>query len=416
MSRPPAARTGAGAGKADISTILDNLSNLLAMEAKGELKPLQIQQLRTLMNTQLRTVVSHSIIRNRPNPLRSLPDSLNPSKAWNAAPPLITPAAFEANILAAEKSLQYTNPLTRPNAMPPKASQPAMPANPPPAQNPAPVRPPAQASGSGTSTPTTNPTAPMVPFTSAQIKAFLALNEESRKNYLAVNPGIKQRFDYTIKYLQQTNNKSQSSSTSSINSDGTPTRPPPSNNPQFPNAQASNYASPSTPNEGTPEQKPLAQFMTPANQMTSNQPANPTYARSTSPPRPPQRPYVPPVPAETEEHRQKRRCVEIVNELHPGMEMEYNTQHLLYEIMDEWADELVRAACRLAKHRHSDRVEVKDVALHLKLEHDMTVPGFNAIVPQRVHLAPEEERKKGKMIAPAKARLGVAKTGKEEAE
>ena len=38
---------------------------------------------------------------------------------------------------------------------------------------------------------------------------------------------------------------------------------------------------------------------------------------------------------------------------------------MMLQIADDFIDNVVTAACQLAKHRHSHTVEVKDVQLHL---------------------------------------------------
>lgn len=64
-------------------------------------------------------------------------------------------------------------------------------------------------------------------------------------------------------------------------------------------------------------------------------------------------------------------------------------------------DSVMRDAVRLAAHRSSSRVELKDVAFVLEHYHDIVVPGFNAQSAKRVHL---ESEKKGKVVAPRRRR------------
>ena len=44
----------------------------------------------------------------------------------------------------------------------------------------------------------------------------------------------------------------------------------------------------------------------------------------------------------------------------------------------------------------------------------LTVPGFNAQVAHRIHIAPEGEKKRGKVVAPRAASLGRANAAREE--
>lgn len=44
---------------------------------------------------------------------------------------------------------------------------------------------------------------------------------------------------------------------------------------------------------------------------------------------------------------------------------------------DEFIESVTRFACRLAQHRHSERLEAQDVALHLERNWNMHLPGWN---------------------------------------
>ena len=48
---------------------------------------------------------------------------------------------------------------------------------------------------------------------------------------------------------------------------------------------------------------------------------------------------------------------------------------------DEFVENVISNACTLAKHRKSDRVEVKDVQLHLSKNWNMEVPGYSSVKP-----------------------------------
>ncbi|GAA5919224.1 hypothetical protein JCM5296_006271 [Sporobolomyces johnsonii] len=81
----------------------------------------------------------------------------------------------------------------------------------------------------------------------------------------------------------------------------------------------------------------------------------------------------------------KRKIRELVEAVDPEERLSDEVEDLLLEICDEFIDSITRFGCQLAKHRKSDRLEVKDLALHLERSYNIRVPGF----------APEETRQSG---------------------
>ncbi|PWN36735.1 Taf4-Taf12 (Tafii135-Tafii20) complex, partial [Meira miltonrushii] len=62
----------------------------------------------------------------------------------------------------------------------------------------------------------------------------------------------------------------------------------------------------------------------------------------------------------------KRKVQELVGEIDPNERLEGAVEDMLLEIADEFIESVTQAACRLAKHRKGDRLEVRDVQLHLE--------------------------------------------------
>ncbi|WVQ66679.1 uncharacterized protein L199_004868 [Kwoniella botswanensis] len=124
----------------------------------------------------------------------------------------------------------------------------------------------------------------------------------------------------------------------------------------------------------------------------------------------------PPPPPEPENVRRKRKCKEFIGELHPGMEMEYGMDEVIGDILDGLLDEGLKGATRLAKHRKSDKVELKDIAFFVDQCWGIETPGFDALghTHRKTHIPPERERRRGRAVNPRAARLGQGRARDEE--
>ena len=64
--------------------------------------------------------------------------------------------------------------------------------------------------------------------------------------------------------------------------------------------------------------------------------------------------------------------------VHPRMPSDAVFSQLLLDIADEFIDSVTNFACRLAKHRGGDTLEVRDLQLHLERNHNIRIPGFQS--------------------------------------
>ncbi|XP_057324613.1 transcription initiation factor TFIID subunit 12 [Microplitis mediator] len=72
----------------------------------------------------------------------------------------------------------------------------------------------------------------------------------------------------------------------------------------------------------------------------------------------------------------KSKLQDLVREVDPTEQLEEEVEEMLLQLADDFVETTVNAACLLAKHRHANTVEVKDVQLHLERNWNMWIPGF----------------------------------------
>ncbi|XP_043282809.1 transcription initiation factor TFIID subunit 12 [Venturia canescens] len=72
----------------------------------------------------------------------------------------------------------------------------------------------------------------------------------------------------------------------------------------------------------------------------------------------------------------KARLQDLVKEVDPTEQLDEEVEEMLLQLADDFVETTVNAACLIAKHRHANTVEVKDVQLHLETNWNMWIPGF----------------------------------------
>ncbi|XP_001990392.2 transcription initiation factor TFIID subunit 12 isoform X2 [Drosophila grimshawi] len=72
----------------------------------------------------------------------------------------------------------------------------------------------------------------------------------------------------------------------------------------------------------------------------------------------------------------KPRLTELVREVDPATQLDEDVEELLLQIIDDFVEDTVKSTSAFAKHRKSNKIEVRDVQLHLERKYNMWIPGF----------------------------------------
>ncbi|KAG8693535.1 Transcription initiation factor TFIID subunit 12 [Ceratobasidium sp. 428] len=72
----------------------------------------------------------------------------------------------------------------------------------------------------------------------------------------------------------------------------------------------------------------------------------------------------------------RRVLRELVYGFDSDVKVDADAEQFLLQAADDFIDSVTQFACRVAKHRGSDTLEVKDLQLHLERNYDLHIPGF----------------------------------------
>ena len=90
-------------------------------------------------------------------------------------------------------------------------------------------------------------------------------------------------------------------------------------------------------------------------------------------------------------------------------------EDFLLDVADDFIDSVMTFACKMAVHRKSEILEIKDIAVHLERAWDIVLPGYGSNELQEIKKPAEAKAHKRRMIDVRRAitSSGAPEAGKE---
>ncbi|KAI9105857.1 transcription initiation factor TFIID subunit A-domain-containing protein [Phlyctochytrium arcticum] len=122
----------------------------------------------------------------------------------------------------------------------------------------------------------------------------------------------------------------------------------------------------------------------------------------------PNRPNLPIVEPATLPVLSKEKIRQLVTQIDPYERLENDVEEMMMEIADDFITKIAEKSCKLAKHRGSESVAVKDARIpHVEIDWGIRVPGFGGERDDK-----DDSGDKGQLTDVEKVRLHMTRTNK----
>ncbi|XP_022910424.1 transcription initiation factor TFIID subunit 12 [Onthophagus taurus] len=108
-------------------------------------------------------------------------------------------------------------------------------------------------------------------------------------------------------------------------------------------------------------------------------------------------------PSESLQVLTKTRMADLVRDIDPNIYMEDEVEEILLSYVDEFVDRVLNGASLIAKHRHVNNIEVKDIQQFISRNFNMWVPGLGTdeLKPYKRSLTTEAHKQRLALIRKA---------------